>query len=307
MRIEKWIAIIIIIIIIIIIVLYTNQHNIIFIPTKLPDDYIFEFKHNKIFEEIYINVDKNFHVDTSVKQIYIHGILFSAVTDKGIPNVTSTKPINDIRKLVFYLHGNASALDLWGQIAPLYTHNGYDMFILDYRGFGKSKGYIQSQDQLFNDIQIVYDHVRKLYNYQESNIIVIGYSIGTGLASFLASNNNPKHLILNAPYYSLTRLIKEYKPYIPSFLIKFKLETYSYLKKCNLPITIFHGKNDTLIPIEHAIDLHSSKSGNNDCNIVILPNSDHMNINQNEIYQNIISKILNGYQYLQSPENESYI
>ena len=99
---------------------------------------------------------------------------------------------------MFYLHGNAGALDTWGDIAKVYTSLGYDIFILDYRGFGKSEGSIYSEEQFYKDVQAAYDVMRK--EYPENKIVVEGYSIGTGPATILAATNHPKLLLLQAPY-----------------------------------------------------------------------------------------------------------
>ena len=100
----------------------------------------------------------------------MNGVLFKADSSKG---------------LIFYLHGNAGSINSWGEIAKTYTDLDHDVFILDYRGYGKSEGSITSQDQLFRDLQIVYDEVKK--RYREDKVIVLGYSIGTAPAAKIAS------------------------------------------------------------------------------------------------------------------------
>ena len=73
--------------------------------------------------------------------------------------------------------------------------------MLDYRGYGKSGSKISSEAQLHRDMQTVYDYLKKMY--PENHIIILGHSMGTGLAARLASKNHPKKLILQAPYYSV--------------------------------------------------------------------------------------------------------
>lgn len=205
------IIVIIIIITITILLIYSNQENVIFRPEKLDNNYKFDFEEE--FEEIYFQVEPD---------IKLHGLLFP-----------HNKTIQDKNKtLVIYLHSNYGNLDLWGGLGELYDS---DLLIIDYRGYGKSQGKIESQDQLFSDNQYIYDCMKKTYK----NIIIEGYSIGSGLACKLASDNDPKLLILNAPYYSLESLILEHYPIIPKFMIRYKLETFEYLKEVNCPIYIY--------------------------------------------------------------------
>src|SRR5687767_8882118 len=132
--------------------LYFGQESMIFHPRKLAAD--FRFQYDSKFEELTL---------TAKDGTRLNGLLFKTDSAKG---------------LVFYLHGNAGALDTWGDIADTYTSLHYDIFILDYRGFGKSEGEIKSEEQFYSDIQLAYDSMKNLY--AENNIVIIGYSIGTG-------------------------------------------------------------------------------------------------------------------------------
>ncbi|MBP6334155.1 MAG: alpha/beta fold hydrolase [Bacteroidia bacterium] len=199
--------------------LFVFQEKLIFLPQKLEKDYQFNFKQN--FEEVSIKM----HDD-----VILHGLLFKADSSKG---------------LIFYLHGNAGSLSSWGEIAIAYTGMNYDVFMLDYRGYGKSEGSISSEKQLFQDIQTVYDKLKE--SYREEKIIVLGYSIGTGPAAKVASVNNPNLLILQAPYYSLKDIMRQTFPIIPTFILKYKFETNEFIKDCKMPIVVFHGDRDEVI------------------------------------------------------------
>ncbi len=207
--------------------LYFLQERFIFFPEKLSCDHRFNFE--QPFDEI------NFKTRDNVS---LNGILFKSDSSNG---------------LIFYLHGNAGSLDSWGGVAKTYTDLHYDVLVLDYRGFGKSEGKINSQGQLFQDVQIVYDEMKR--KYEERRIIVIGYSIGTGLAAKISSINYPRLLILQAPYFSLTDVVKHAYPFIPTFLLKYKLETNQYIKVCKMPVVIFHGSEDEVIYYHSSIKL----------------------------------------------------
>jgi hypothetical protein len=234
--------------------LYFFQEKIIFLPEKLDKNYNFAFENE--FEELSFKTNDN---------TTLNGLLFKAKESKG---------------LIFYLHGNAGSLKSWGYASDLYTKFDYDIFILDFRGFGKSDGTIKSEEQLFQDNQLVYDQLKK--KYTEKDIIVIGYSIGSGMAAKLASDNNPKHLILQAPYYSLTDLVKSKFSFIPSFLLKYKIETNKFLKDCKMPITIFHGDNDNVIYYESSVKLKNQYKDK--INFITLNGQSHNGINENYDY-----------------------
>lgn len=201
------------------ILLYFIQERLIFFPDKIAADYTFQFSQN--FEELYFKTTDNKKLS---------GVLFKAGNSKG---------------LIFYLHGNAGSLQSWGQIAKAYTDLHYDLFLLDYRGYGKSEGSIVNENQFYEDVQLAYNTLKT--KYSEKQIIVLGYSIGTGAATKLASINKPRLLILQAPYFSLTDLVKHNFNIVPSFLLKYKFETNKFLSACKMPVVIFHGNKDEVI------------------------------------------------------------
>ena len=196
-----------------------QQESFIFFPDRLPPAYRFNFDATP--EEIFIPANDGKR---------LHGLLFKIDQPKGV---------------VYYLHGNAGSVASWGWAYPTYTSLGYDFFILDYRGYGKSEGEISGEEQFYDDVQAAYTHLKS--RYPEDRIIVAGYSIGTAAAARIAAKNNPKLLLLQAPYYSLKDLAKSLYPFIPSFLIKYKFETYRFLKEVKAPIVIFHGAQDEII------------------------------------------------------------
>jgi len=241
--------------------LYFFQEKVIFHPEKLAANYAFDFGGN--VEEL------NFKAHDGK---LLNGLLFKAENSKG---------------LIFYLHGNAGSLRTWGFVAETYTALNYDVFILDYRSFGKSEGEINSQAQLFEDNQLMYDAFKK--QYAEEKIIILGYSIGTGMAAKLASDNHPQQLILQAPYYNLTDLMRQKFSLAPTFLLKYKFATNKYLTHCAMPITIFHGTQDAVIPYESSIKL---KAEFDKIKLITLNGQGHGGITDNEIYKMELRKIL---------------
>ncbi|HEY3370494.1 MAG TPA: alpha/beta fold hydrolase [Prolixibacteraceae bacterium] len=242
--------------------LFIFQEELIFFPEKLAKNFQFQFSQN--FQEINIQTQD---------QKVLNGLLFKSDSSKG---------------LVFYLHGNAGSLSTWGGAAKTYTDLHYDVFMLDYRGFGKSEGSISSQKQIFSDVQTAYNEMLK--RYKENKIIVLGYSIGTGLAAKLASTNHPKLLILLAPYYSLTDIMKHRYPILPPFILRYKFNTSQFIKNCKMPIVIFHGLQDKVIYYGSSLKL--KELFNKQDTLITLLGKGHNGMTINPEYKLELSKVL---------------
>ena len=242
--------------------LFLFQEKLIFFPQKLDKNYQFSFEQK--FEEINVK---------TIDGITLNGLLFKAESSKG---------------LIFYLHGNAGSLSSWGEVAGTYTDLNYDIFILDYRGYGKSEGSISGEGQLFQDIQTVYDELKNKYN--EDAIIVLGYSLGAGLAAKIAATNNPQLLILQAPYYSMTDMMRHTFPLIPTFILKYKLTTNEFIKHCKMPIVIFHGKQDEVIYYGSSLKLKELFKEKD--TLITLNGQGHNGMTDNRDYKIEIQKIL---------------
>ena len=226
-----WWSIILVVFVVILIlnvITYFLQERIIFKPEKLPEDFEFKY-HDQVFDEYNIEVDEG---------VNINGVHFKVHNPKSI---------------VLYLKGNSRSIKGWGKFAVDFTRQGFDVLMIDYRGFGKSTG-IRTEKGIKKDLQYVYDELKK--QVDEKYIILYGRSLGSGFAAKLASTNNPRMLILDAPYYSMRHMAKKYLPIMPmSILMRFPIETYKWLKYVKCPIKIIHGTNDKLIPFKTSIKL----------------------------------------------------
>lgn len=242
--------------------LYFFQERVIFFPQKLSNEHTFEFE--EAFEEVSIQSSEDYK---------LHGLYFKADSSKG---------------LIFYLHGNAGSLDSWGRVAGAYTKLNYDVFILDYPGYGKSGGAIKSKKQLFDDMQLAYN--KMLDQYTPDKISILGYSIGTGMAAKLASTNKAKRLILQAPYYNLKDLMTHTYRILPTFLLRYNFETNEYIQDCKMPITIFHGDQDRVIYPGSSSKLKQHLKTTDE--LIILKGQGHNGMTKNPDYLEAIENIL---------------
>ena len=201
--------------------LYFSQDSLVFRPEPLAADFRFEFP--QTFSEINLPVDG----------ATLNALHFSTSNPKGV---------------VLFFHGNAGSLRRWGEVAESFTTRGYDLFIFDYRGYGKSTGKIASEKQLLDDAAQVFRYVSQRYAAQ--SIVLYGRSLGTGLAAQIALRHPAKMLILETPYVSLKDLTAQFYPLVPGFLIKYPLRTDLALPQICIPVYLFHGTADEVIPYE---------------------------------------------------------
>ena len=204
--------------------LYFLQEKIIFLPSVLEQGYQYQFNHN--FEELNLETD-----DGAI----LNAIHFKVEKPKGV---------------ILYFHGNAGDLSRWGTIAEFFADRQYNVLVMDYRTYGKSKGKL-SETAFYSDAQLFYNYLKK--HYDEKDMTLYGRSLGTGIATYLASKNNPKQLVLETPYYSMIDVGESRFPIFPvEKLLKYKFPTYKFIKGVTCPITIFHGTNDAVVPYSSA-------------------------------------------------------
>ena len=244
---------------------YFSQEKMLFnTSAKLKKEHVFKF--SAPFEERYITMsDKK----------KLNGVLFKAKKSKG---------------LILWFPGGRGMIDSIGVDSPAYTNLNYDLFVLNFRGYGKSEGKITSEEQFNEDMQTVYTYFKK--EYKEQNIILFGYSIGTGPAASVAANNNPKMLVLQAPYFSMESLAQNNFYYLPvSLLSRYEFPISSYIKKAKCPVVIIHGDKDTKIPAENSSYILKKFLKPKD-QLVILKNQGHNDYLKNNDYLRKIAEII---------------
>lgn len=263
--------------IVISILLYYLQDYFLFKPEKLPQDFQFFYEH-QIVEEYNLQTPDGAN---------INGLHFAVDNPKGV---------------VLYLKGNSKSIKGWGKYAVDFTRHGFEVIMLDYRGFGKSTGR-RTQKAIFEDLQLVYNKLKE--HVLERYIIVYGRSLGSGFATKLASQNHPRMLILESPYYSLTKVASRYIPFMPlSLLIKFPLPTYKWIKYVKCPIHIIHGSKDRLIPFKSSLKLSQLNPKNTTIYTVI--GGGHKNLNNFESYHKMLGEIVHSVKEKVNLEGSSY-
>lgn len=241
------------------------QRFIILHPDTLEKGYAFEF-HDA--QEFYV----------SPNQVINLNALMFLTTDSAKKGV------------VMYLHGNSRNIKTWGKYAKEFTSRGYDVIMYDYRGFGKSNGRLD-EENLLSDAQTVLQDIQR--RYPPENIIIYGRSLGTGVATKLAMDNEAKMLILETPYTSIPDIAWSHAPLFPySKVSEFQIPTYQWISNVKCPIYMFHGSEDQIIPYEHSLKLAQVLKKKPEDILTTLKGGRHRGLDKFKEYQAKLDEIL---------------
>lgn len=191
--------------------------------------------------------------------------------------------------VVFFVHGNAGSLDNWFVNLEFYRENNFDLFMFDYRGFGKSSGRIGSQAQLEADVRAAWASIAP--RYAGMRTVFYGRSLGTGPATTLAAEFTPDLLVLVSPYSSMRDIARLHYPWVPGALLRYPLSTQETLPRVQSPVLLAHGGQDTLIPASHSQIL---KARLPQAQLLLVPDAGHGDIHESPVYLSTLAAALRG-------------
>lgn len=149
-------------------------------------------------------------------------------------------------QVIVYFGGNAESV---AHTAHSLSQNfpGHDIYLMDYRGYGESSGEPTEQG-IKSDALLLIDSVAGKYQ----QVIVMGRSLGTGVAVYAASQRQFDKLILITPYDSIERVAQRQYPIYPlSLLLKDKYNSLELASKIAIPTLVLTAELDTVIPTDH--------------------------------------------------------
>lgn len=267
----RWLKIIIILYCGIGIILYYLQEKFLFHPERLSAAYVYHFSQdsaNKLpFEEVNIPFNET---DTV--------------------NMVKFFPADSVRRgVVVYYHGNKENIERYAKFAYNFTKHGYEVWMEDYPGFGKSTGE-RTEKKLYEEALQV--QMMAAAKYGRDSIIIYGKSFGTGIAAYVASESDNKMLILETPYYSIPSLFSCYAPIYPSSQMStYKIPVNKFLVDVKYPITIFHGTDDGVVPYRNAVRLKEVLKPTDE--FITVKYGTHQNLNDFDLVKHKLDSLLN--------------
>lgn len=247
------------------------QEKVVFLPAVLPHHHAFDFKQS--FEE---------YLWETPFEGKINVLHFRVENPKGV---------------ILYFHGNADNLHRWGKIAGEFCLFGYDILVMDYRGYGKSTG-PRNENYLYSDALFAFQFAKE--NYGEENIIVYGRSLGGAFALKVATENQPKFIVLEAAFYNLQDMVNRWLPIKVTDKVSPKM-TYHFLSNesilnVNVPLYHFHGSKDFVVPLasgKKLFTLYEDAKPDIEKKFIEIMGGNHNNLAKFDLYRRELDRILN--------------
>lgn len=241
---------------------YFFQHRLIFFPTVLPQDHVFDFGSD--VEEVFLTAD-----DGAV----IHALYFKA---------------EDPRGAVLYFHGNAGDLSGWGQLAHQFLEHGHSVLMPDYRGYGKSRGKL-SEAALHADARLMLEHLLRGHPMEE--IVIYGRSLGSGIAVPLSAGLPVRALVLETPFTRLAEVARVHYPWLPSeHLLRYRFYSDEAIGRVIAPVWIIHGTADQVVPFE--LGQRLSEKAEQPVEFIPVPVGGHNDLEDHPEHRRMLERVL---------------
>ncbi len=200
-----------------------------------------------------------------------------ATTQDGLSLLAWFAPPSTAMPVVVVFHGNAGNLSYRAFIADVFIKKGYGVYLAEYRGYGGNGG-TPTETGFYADGRAAIKWIREK-GYKDSETIIYGESIGTGVAVQMATEFKPRLLILQSAYSSFAEVAKTRFWFLPVDLMLFdRFDSDKKIGQVSAPVLIIHGEVDNIIPIGLAKTLYEAT--NEPKTFIALPEASH-----NDVYE----------------------
>ncbi len=191
---------------------------------------------------------------------------------------------NGPQKLIIYFGGNAEEVSHMVPVASMFED--WAMLLINYPGYGRSEGK-PGQDSFYNAALAIYDYAVERDDIDNENIVLMGRSIGSGSAVYLAHERKVKSLVLISPFESIRAVAKSKLPILPvDLILRHKFLSKKYAANINVPLLVFYGTADNIIPPIHSRRFAEYWRGKK--RLIGLPSFGHNDIfNSNQLWKEI--------------------
>ncbi|MEX2374086.1 MAG: alpha/beta hydrolase [Dehalococcoidia bacterium] len=195
---------------------------------------------------------------------------------------------------VIFAHGNGEVIDRWPAKLEHYRRMGISVLLPEYRGYGRSAG-SPSEEAILADFEVFYDQLAARPDVDDGRIVFHGRSLGGAVLGTLSTRRKPAALITESSFTSVTALARRFG--IPRSFVSDRFEAIDAVRQYEGPMLILHGRNDSMIPVAHAHQLHEAVPQSE----LILYPTDHNDPMPQPDYWNAIEAFLQHASIIQKP------
>ncbi len=166
--------------------------------------------------------------------------------------------------------------DLFGKPKHLFelADQGYGLLLAGYRGFGGNPGR-PSENRLYGDTTALLGKLSDM-GLAPDGVVFYGYSMGTGVASYAATQVRPRAIILEAPFTSFPEAVRHQASPVPTWLIRSRFDNHSRMRDVDVPVLLLAGEDDHITPPDFAEALAAISEGFS--KLHILAGANHINM-----------------------------
>lgn len=151
---------------------------------------------------------------------------------------------------VVFFHGNGGNLANRSALFEPLAAQGFGILALSYRGYGTSGG-SPSEAGFYEDARAVMRYAQATLGLPQGRIVLLGESLGSGVATKMATEFKVAAVVLEAPYTSVADVAGRRFPWVPvDLLLSDRFDSIDRIAAIGAPLLIFHGGQDDLIPVE---------------------------------------------------------
>ncbi len=157
--------------------------------------------------------------------------------------------------VVLMLHGNGGDIaNRMGYVSTLHE-NGFDGLFIDYRGYGESTGEPTEQNT-YEDALAAWRYLTETRGIAPERVIVLGRSLGGAVASWLATEVNPRGVVMESAFASAPAMAGVMFPFLPvRWCCSFKYDSLARMPSITCPVLVAHGPDDSMVPFEQGRQL----------------------------------------------------
>jgi hypothetical protein len=164
-------------------------------------------------------------------------------------------------RTIVHFHNNRDTAADAADLARALHAQGFGVLLVEYRGYGLSRGEEPSEEGLYNDAEAALDRLAER-GVRAEDVVLWGTSLGTGVAAEMARRGRGAALVLVTPYTSIPDVVSAAAPFVPArLLVPSRFDTLAKSAEIRVPTLVIHGDADEIVPFAMGAQLASAIAG----------------------------------------------